>query len=329
MKKILLFAALSLSVVACKSTSTTKDTSVKQQETVYEVKEANVIETLKYLSSDELEGRDSGSAGIEKAAVYLENQFKTNGIKPYFSSYRDTLTNYKNISYNVVGYIEGTDEKLKNEFVILGAHYDHIGITPDAKGDDKINNGANDNASGTTILSEVAKYIATFKNNKRSVLIVYFSAEEKGLLGSYHLAKKLKAQGMNVYTLLNFEMLGVPMNYDFDVFMTGYDFSNMANKLNDYAGSTLVGKSEMAEKYNLFKASDNYPFYEQFGIPSHTISAFDFSNFNYYHHPKDEFQEMDTKFMTALANKMLPVVNKMISAESKEIKMNNSQEAAK
>src|SRR5690606_14204260 len=150
MKKILLFAALSLSLVACKSTST-KDTSVKQQETVYEVKEANVIEKLKYLTLDELEGRDSGSKGIEKAAVYLENQFKQHNIKPYFDSYRDTLSNYKETSYNIVGLIEGTDPKLKNEYIILGAHYDPIGITPEAKGDDKINNGANDNASGTTI----------------------------------------------------------------------------------------------------------------------------------------------------------------------------------
>ncbi|MBA5794100.1 M28 family peptidase [Flavobacterium sp. xlx-214] len=323
MKKILGLALLAL--VGCKTTSKVIDPIPPQLETVYEVSEANVAETLKYLSSDELEGRDSGSKGIEKAAVYLENQLKQNGIKPYFSSYRDTLTNYKTISYNVVGYIEGNDKKLKNEVVILGAHYDHIGITPEAKGEDKINNGANDNASGTTVLSEIAKYLGTFKTNKRSVLIVYFSAEEKGLLGSYHLAKKLKEKGVNVYTLLNFEMLGVPMNYDYDMFITGYDFSNMATKLNEYAESTLVGKSEMAEKYNLFKASDNYPFYEQFGIPSHTISAFDFSNFNYYHHPKDEFQEMDTQFMTKLANKMLPVVTKMINADTQEIKMNNQE----
>lgn len=323
MKKILGLALLAL--VGCKTTSKVIDPVPSQLETVYEVSEANVAETLKYLSSDELEGRDSGSKGIEKAAVYLENQLKQSGIKPYFSSYRDTLTNYKTISYNVVGYIEGNDKKLKNEFVVLGAHYDHIGITPEAKGDDKINNGANDNASGTTVLSEIAKYLGTFKTNKRSVLIVYFSAEEKGLLGSYHLAKKIKEKGVNVYTLLNFEMLGVPMNYDYDMFITGYDFSNMAAKLNEYAESSLVGKSEMAEKYNLFKASDNYPFYEQFGIPSHTISAFDFSNFNYYHHPKDEFQEMDTQFMTKLANKMLPVVTKMINADTQEIKMNNQE----
>lgn len=313
MRKILLLAAMSL--VACKSV---QNIDVSD----YQVKEADVAKTLQYLASDELEGRDSGSEGIEKAALYLQNQFKENGIKPYFSTYFDTLSNYKDVSYNVVGYIEGKDKKLKNEFVILGAHYDHIGITPEVKGEDKINNGANDNASGTTVLSEVTKYLAASKNNKRSVLIVYFSAEEKGLLGSKHLAEKLKNQGINVYTMLNFEMVGVPMKYDFDVFITGYDFSNMMAKLNEYAGSNLVGKSDMAEKYDLFKASDNYPFYKQFGIPSHTVSAFDFSNFEYYHHPKDEFQVMDTQFMTSIAQKMLPVVTKMINAETREIKVN-------
>ena len=321
MKKILLFAALSLSLVACKSTST-KDTSVKQQETVHEVKETNVIETLKYLTLDELEGRDSGSKGIEKAAVYLENQFKQHNIKPYFDSYRDTLSNYKETSYNIVGLIEGTDPKLKNEYIILGAHYDHIGITPESKGDDKINNGANDNASGTTILSEIAKYIATFKNNKRSVLVVYFSAEERGLLGSQHLADKLKAKGFNLYAMLNFEMMGVPMtDKDFELYITGPQTSNMWDKLNEYAGEKLVGVIPEERQYQLFRASDNFPFYVAFNVPSQTVCSFDFKNYAYYHQPQDEFQLMDTKFMTSITQKMLPVVTKMINAETQEIQL--------
>ncbi|UUV20182.1 M28 family peptidase [Paenimyroides aestuarii] len=314
MKKILLFTALSLSLVACKSNQ-------KAPGSAYQVKEADVVATLKYLTSDELEGRDSNSEGILKAANYLEEILEKSVIKPYFSTYKDTLSNYDN-SFNVVGYIEGNDPKLKNEFVILGAHYDHIGITEKGFEGDYINNGANDNASGTTVLSEVAKYLAASKNCKRSVLIVFFSAEEKGLLGSKHLAKKLKKQNMNIYSMLNFEMVGVPMSYDFKLFLTGYTKSNMAAKLNEYASSMIVGMSDGAEQYNLFAASDNYPFYEEFKIPAHTVSAFDFSNFNYYHHPKDEFQAMDTAFMTTIAQDMLPVVSKMINAETREIKMN-------
>jgi len=306
---------MALSLVACKSGGTDDVSN-------YQVQEAQVAHTLKYLASDALEGRDPGTAGIEKAGQYLETLLKDAGIKPYFKSYRDSLSNYPG-AYNVVGYIEGTDPKLKKEFVILGAHYDHIGITEKGFEGDHINNGANDNASGTTVLSEVAKYLAKAKNNKRSVLVVFFSAEEKGLLGSKHLAEKLKREQMNVYTLLNFEMLGVPMKYDFDMFLTGFNLSNMAEKMNQYAGGTFIGKSEGAEKYDLFKASDNYPFYEAFKIPSHTVSAFDFSNFNYYHHPKDEFEGMDTKFMTKVSQKLTGVVTKMINAETREIKLKN------
>ena len=312
MKRILLFAALSLTLVACKTKSI--------DAVNYQVQETNVSTTLKYLSSDELEGRDSNSKGIEKAANYLEEILKKANVKPYFSTYKDTLSNYDN-SFNVVGYIEGTDPKLKNEFVILGAHYDHIGITEKGFEGDYINNGANDNASGTTILSEVAKYLGASKNNKRSVMFVFFSAEEKGLLGAKHLAKKLKEQNVDLYTLLNFEMLGVPMNYEFEMFLTGYNMSNMAQKINEYAGTNLVGMSEGAEKYNLFKASDNYPFYQTFKIPSQTVSAFDFSNFDYYHHPKDEFEEMDIEYMTRIAQKILPVVDKMLNTDSKEIQL--------
>lgn len=311
MKKIFLLLAFGL--VACKS--------IQTQVSNYQVSQQEISSTLAYLSSDELEGRDTGSEGIEKAAVYLENQLKEYNYKPYFTNFRDTLTTIDN-AYNIVGFLEGKDPKLKNEIVILSAHYDHIGITEKGFEGDHINNGANDNASGTTVLSEVAKYLGELNNNQRSVLIVYFSAEEKGLLGAKHLAKRLKNQNVDIYTLLNFEMLGVPMNYNFDVFLTGFTQSNMADKLNEYAGYELVGKSEQAEKYNLFRASDNYPFYEEFKIPSHTISAFDFGNFDFYHHPKDEFQMMNIEFMTQLTQKLLPVVSEMINAPTREIQMN-------
>lgn len=311
MKKIFLLLAFGL--VACKS--------IQTQVSNYQVSQQEISSTLAYLSSDELEGRDTGSEGIEKAAVYLENQLKKYNYKPYFRNFRDTLTTIDN-AYNVVGFLEGKDPKLKNEIVILSAHYDHIGITEKGFEGDHINNGGNDNASGTTVLSEVAKYLGELNNNQRSVLIVYFSAEEKGLLGAKHLAKRLKYQNVDIYTLLNFEMLGVPMNYNFDVFLTGFTQSNMADKLNEYAGYELVGKSEQAEKYNLFRASDNYPFYEEFKIPSHTISAFDFGNFDFYHHPKDEFQMMNIEFMTQLTQKLLPVVSEMINAPTREIQMN-------
>ena len=319
MKKIVFL----ISFVGLSLNAQTNVTSKNISNVNYQVAEENVIKTLSYLTSDELEGRDSGSEGIEKAAVYLENLLKENGIKPYFKTYRDTLSNFDKPAFNIVGYIEGTDKKLKNEFVVIGAHYDHIGMLQNGVNGDVIVNGANDNATGTTAVTEVAKYFAKFKNNKRSVLFVFFSAEEKGLLGSKHLAAKLKEQKMDLYFMFNFEMIGVPMkDKGMDFYLTGFGKSNMAATMNEYAGEKLVGYLPIETKYMLFRASDNYPFFTEFNVPAQTVSTFDFENFQFYHQPDDEFELMDTKHMTTVISKTIPVLEKMINASKKEIKLN-------
>ena len=319
MKKFLLL----ISFVGLSLNAQTNVTSKNISKVNYQVAEENVIKTLSYLTSDELEGRDSGSEGIEKAAVYLENLLKENGVKPYFKTYRDTLSNFDKPAFNIVGFIEGTDKKLKNEFVVIGAHYDHIGMLQNGVNGDVIVNGANDNATGTTAVTEVAKYFAKFKNNKRSILFVFFSAEEKGLLGSKHLAAKLKEQKMDLYFMFNFEMIGVPMkDKGMDFYLTGFGKSNMATTMNDYAGEKLVGYLPIETKYMLFRASDNYPFFTEFNVPAQTVSTFDFENFQFYHQPDDEFELMDTKHMTNVISKTIPVLEQMINAPKKEIKLN-------
>lgn len=282
--------------------------------------------TLSYLTSDALRGRDTGSEGIEKAALFLENQLKDNGIKPYFSAYRDTLTTTKAIAYNIVGKIEGTDPELKEEYVLIGAHYDHIGIVRAVNGD-SIANGANDNASGVTMVSEIAKALSK-EQLKRSVLIVYFSAEEKGLLGAKHLANRLKNENFNLYVMLNFEMMGVPMNKPYNTYLTGYHTSNMAERMNAYANDpTLVGFFEKGEQMGLFNASDNAPFYQDFKVPAQTICTFDFENFEYYHHVKDEFGQMDLHHMIKVTNELIPVVTKMVNAPKGDIHFRGVQQA--
>nr|WP_299385642.1 M28 family peptidase [Allomuricauda sp.] len=276
---------------------------------------------MEYLASDALMGRDSGSEGIEMAAQHIEEHFKKFGIAPYFESFRDTLTNYENTSYNIVGMVEGNDDKLKHEYIVVGAHYDHIGIiTPE--GDDNIANGANDNASGTVTVMELARYFGLKRTNKRSLIFALFSAEEKGLLGSDHLAKRLKGEDLNLYTMINFEMTGVPLlDKDYIVYLTGYHKSNLAEVTNAYAEEKLVGFLPESKHYNLFQRSDNYPFFKAFGVPSHTYCTFDFTNFNHYHKVGDEVELMDLGHMASLVNKMLPVVEGISNAPDQEIKM--------
>ncbi|MUH36330.1 M20/M25/M40 family metallo-hydrolase [Zobellia amurskyensis] len=275
---------------------------------------------MNFLASDDLQGRDTGSEGIEKAAEFIENIFSKNNIKPHFEAYRDELSNYDQPAFNVVGVVEGNDPKLKNEYVIIGAHYDHIGLIAEENGD-KIANGANDNATGTTTVLELARYFGNAKTNKRSIIFALFSAEEKGLLGSKHLAQKLKDENLNLYAMLNYEMVGVPLvDKDYLAYLTGYEESNMAEVANSYSEKTYAGFLPKAKEFNLFKRSDNYPFHEVFGVPSQTFSTFDFTNFNHYHKVGDELSEMDFVHMANLINKSVPVVEGIVNAPTKEIK---------
>ena len=310
MKNIILVLSLLL-VIGCKS-------SKIELATV-----SDVENSLTYLASDELEGRNTGTKGIEKAAVFIENYFKKYNVKPYFKTYRDSFNLKDIVGYNMVGFIEGNDPKLKNEFVILGAHYDHIGNGKEVNGD-VIANGANDDASGTVAVLEWAKYFSKRKSNKRSVLFTLFSAEEMGLKGSGHLAERLKKENLNLYTMINFEMIGVPRaKEEIMAYMSGYEKSNMSKKLNEYGGKALIGFFPKAKEFQLFKRSDNYPFYQEFKIPAHAISTFDFTNFDYYHHVDDEADKMDFNHMTNFINTMIPALEGMINAPTQDIKMND------
>ncbi len=315
---LIFFSFLSSSSLIAQATV---DSKLKSIDFDYEVKENDVAKTLKYLASDELEGRETGKAGMVKAADYLEQFFKDNNVKPYFKSYRDTLSTFKETAFNIVGVVEGNDPVLKNEFIILSAHYDHIGFDKKGVNGDFINNGANDDASGTTAVAEMAKYFSIAKNNKRSILFVFFAGEEKGLLGSKHLAKKLKAQDFKLYAQFNIEMIGVPMKRDYLAYITGFDKSNMAGKINEYTGKNTIGFLPKEAEYQLFYRSDNFSFYDVFKVPCQSVSTFDFENFEFYHHVSDDFKAMDIPHMTSFIQELLPAVTQMVNTPTQEIIM--------
>ncbi len=299
-----------------------------------EITSETVKKSMEYLASDELEGRATGTDGIEKAAVYIENYFKENGINPYFDTYRDNFE-FENKrgkqvdslfpiikGYNIVGLIEGNDPNLKNEYVILGGHYDHIGNGKEVNGD-TIANGANDDASGTIVAMELGRYFSKTKSNKRSLLITLYAAEEMGLKGSGHLAARIKSQGIDAYTMINFEMVGVPRAEGKSMaYMSGYNRSNFAPKLNEYASEDVVGFFPKAKEFQLFFRSDNFPFYKELNIPAHAISTFDFTNYDYYHHVDDEADKMDYDHMAAFINKMVPAFKGILNSPTKEVKLN-------
>jgi len=329
----------SLLFVACKSSTVVVDNEQPENNQLPEPVKHNTVEevsgkkgsevspqTMKtivsYLASDALAGRDTGSEGIDKAATYISDYLKINGVGPYYCTYRDVFDVGGKEAFNVIGLLQGIDPVLQDEYVIIGAHYDHIGKGKKV-GDDVIANGANDNAAGTAAVLQMAKYFAKVKKNKRSIVFVLFAAEEKGLLGSKHLARQMKEADKNVYAMLNFEMIGVPLNKKYTAYVTGYHKSNLAEKMNAYASASLAGYLPQAKQYQLFSRSDNYPFYEEFNIPAQTFCTFDFTNFDYYHHVDDEVDKLDFNHMASFVNAYLPAIEKVVNSAPNEIKLND------
>ncbi|MFO7745921.1 MAG: M20/M25/M40 family metallo-hydrolase [Psychroflexus sp.] len=314
MKKIIITLCIGLLLTfSCKNS--VQDEKKEISETSQKVEfQYSAESALEYLTSDELKGRDTGSEGIDKAAIYIENAFKKFDVKPYFETYRDSFKLKEVDGYNVVGVLKSKESNdLKP--LIIGAHYDHVGIL-EAIENDSIANGANDNASGTVAVLELAKSLVS-QDLKRDVIFALFSGEEKGLAGSRHLANKMKEMEVEPYLVFNIEMLGVQMkDKDYRAYVTGYEMSNIAEVFNGFYDDEdqFLGFLPQAAQYGLFKRSDNYPFYETFSVPSHTICTFDFTNYDYYHHVNDEFEELDVDAFIKLVDDLKPGVLKLINS---------------
>lgn len=178
-----------------------------------------------YLASDKLEGRLAGTKGNNEAAAYIKKYFKKYGLKKFNDNYyqpfkifiKPDINKMKSDSVstqNVVGYIEGSDENLKKEFIVIGAHYDHWGWGGKGSGSKKkdtlaIHNGADDNASGVSALLSI---LEEFHHNKiapkRSIIFISFSAEEEGLLGSKYFVNHLPVDKNAVKVMINMDMVG-------------------------------------------------------------------------------------------------------------------------
>ncbi len=314
-RQFICMLAIGFSIYGCSSQTVKKEAP--------QISSESVMDYLNYLASDDLKGRKTGSPEISEAADFIQNKLEKANIKPYFETYRDSFKVGDLDGFNVVGVLEGTDPDLKDQYIIISAHYDHIGIINPVDGDN-IANGANDNAAGTVGVLKLAETLAKDPQNKRSIIFALFSGEEMGLKGSSHLAEKLKNQGVDLYAVLNLEMIGVPMKAkSYEAYLTGFKESNLGEKFNDYTGKEILGFLPQAGQMNLFKRSDNYPFYEQFHIASQTVSTFDFSNYDYYHHVDDEPELMNASHIANLLEDLYPGIVKMSQTADKEIKMNN------
>ncbi|MCB4808415.1 M28 family metallopeptidase [Tamlana sp. 62-3] len=189
MKKLSLFAIIASSLISC-SSSQNKSKSENLIETYAQTINAEELKEMLYIyASDEYEGRKTGEPGQKKAIAFIKNVYVENGIpspiseNDYFQEIPESYFHHGiKASENVLAYIEGSEKP--DEIVIISAHLDHIGISSDGE----INNGADDDGSGTVALLEIAEAFNEAKKAgngpKRSILFLHVTGEELGLYGS-------------------------------------------------------------------------------------------------------------------------------------------------
>ena len=266
------------------------------------IKEKTVKKHLYTLASDEMQGRRAGTEGIEKAAQYIEGEFKRIGLKTYgdLDSYRQTFT-FKNrrsgediTSSNIIGVLEGKSRK--DEMVIVSAHYDHLGMKKEGEGD-LIFNGANDDASGVAAVLTLAEYFKKKGKNERTIVFIAFTAEEMGLIGSTHFGKGIDAS--KFVAGINLEMMGKePATGPKTAWLTGFDRSDFGKIIQkNLEGTGYKLYPDPYPQFNLFFRSDNASL-ARLGVPSHTFSTTQIDKDPDYHKVTDEAETLDIVVIT-------------------------------
>ena len=257
-----------------------------------------------FLASDLLEGRATPSRGLDIAAEYIVSAFRRMGLEPVTgdSFYQEVPLRgdnpYRSSANNVVGVLRGSDPVLRDTYVILSSHYDHKGLLP--SGDDRIFNGANDDASGVASVLEIANTMAGAPQRpKRSVLFILFCGEEIGLIGSRYYASHPLVPLDRTVAQINMEQMGRTDSPEAPhvnmMNVTGFDYSSVTSALQSagkLAKIAVVKNAEASDAY--FRRSDNGPLADA-GVPAHTVSVtYEFPD---YHKVSDEWPKLDYENM--------------------------------
>ena len=213
-------------------------------------------------------------------------------------------------TWNAIGKLTGSDPKLSSEVVVLSSHLDHVGVRENTPGGDKIFNGADDDASGTVAVMELARVFAKGKRPKRTVYFVSFGSEEAGGYGSGYFADNLPFPKEKFIANLQFEMIGRPdaKVKSEELWLTGYDRSNLGPELAK-RGAKLVQDPHPQE--NFFQRSDNYTLARR-GIIAHTVSSFGLHTD--YHRPTDELDTIDFVHMANSISSMVRPIDWLVNS---------------
>ena len=286
------------------------------------VRAEDVRASLFALAADSMEGRMTGTPGGARAARFIAEQLRAYGVAPagdsgYFQRVPLALVTHPNgrrlpallpgwtdadtvpperrlTGVNVAGLLGGRDPAVRDEAVLVDAHYDHLGVGPAVAGD-SIYNGADDDASGVVTVLEIARSLARGPAPRRTVVFLATTGEEVGLLGTRWYIDHPVVPLDRTVANLEVEMIGRPDSLAGGAgraWLTGYERSTMGDALKA-AGIPIVADPRPSQ--NFFERSDNIAFARR-GIPAHTLSSFNLHED--YHTPADGPERVDVAHMT-------------------------------
>jgi len=272
------------------------------------------LEALRYLAADAREGRGVGTRGLEESGAYLAARFREIGLKPggtdgYFQPFTISpdapAAFHSNIGgksiRNVIGVLPGRSAARGGETIIIGAHYDHLGLggfgamdDPDSTG--KVHNGADDNASGTTAVLEVAR-ILVHRKLDRTVVFITFSGEEEGDLGSEYYVKHPTLPGDSIYAMLNMDMVGRLRNARLTAngAATAQEFPALLDSLNRTGGTPRFDLQASGDGWG---PSDHASFY----AAKHPVLFFFTGLHEDYHRTTDDVEKIDVNGLERVAS---------------------------
>lgn len=294
--------------------------------------EQNLRKHLNYLASDKLEGRRTGEKGATFAAGYVANRFANSKLKAGFvkngkasflqpfpykprNEKGEILPDAKEAqAYNVIGILEGTDAVLKNEAIVIGAHYDHLGhggmgsLTANST---EIHFGADDNASGTSALIELARTFAQTKANKHTIIFIAFGGEEEGLLGSKFYVNNPVFPLNKTVAMINMDMIGRLNEGKLTIggIGTASEWNELVKRKNEIYFDTTDGYG-VGKKFNLqlnedgFGPSDHSSFYGK-QIP--VLFFFTGTHLD-YHKPSDTAEKINYAGLTQISSYISEIV---------------------
>jgi hypothetical protein len=279
------------------------------------------IAIVSALADDSMQGRRTATPGALRAARYLAAQMQAYGLEPagdsgYFQHVPlvvsagpegerlrlgrpapDSLGGVMALGINVIGLVRGGDPALAKEAVVVGAHYDHLGIGPPVSGD-SIYNGADDDASGVAAVLTAAHDLAAGPKPRRTVVFLLPTGEEQGILGTQYYLQHPAWPLERTVADLEVEMIGRPDSLaggPGKLWLTGYERSTLGERL---AAAGLPVRADPRPEQQFFQRSDNIVFALR-GIPAHTLSSYNMHRD--YHQPSDEAGRIDADHLARAA----------------------------